>query len=55
MEEETAVLTEKSKRAEKVMLAAKQLNDILIQWETDEDLDYDPHVKMFREALTKVL
>jgi hypothetical protein len=55
MEEETAVLTEKSKRAEKVMIAAKQLNDILIQWETDEDLDYDPHVKMFRETLTELL
>jgi hypothetical protein len=39
----------------RVVVAAKALNDILIQWETDEDLDYDPHVKMFRKALTELL
>lgn len=39
----------------RVVVAAKALNDILIQWETDEDLDYDPHVVVFRKALSEAL
>lgn len=55
MEEETAAANEKMARKEKALFAAKQLSDILIQWETDEDLDYDPHVLAFRKALTELL
>jgi hypothetical protein len=55
MEEETIAASEKMRSMDKVLFAAKQLSDILIQWETDEDLDYDPHVVVFRKALTELL